>query len=86
MLTTYLIDGKAINVLYDGFPINFTIQSVPDEVIDLLFSEMIFCVIDSINSSYDNTYDIRFAPEKMIDHIAGLWMNGVLNENKIPGY
>ncbi len=81
LMTSYCVNGKSIIVLNEGYPINFTIHSVPDEIIDLLFSEMVACIVDS-TKEYDN-YEgtIRIVPERMIDYIAGIWMIGDSHEN-----
>lgn len=81
ILTSYLLEGKKIVVLNNGFPINFTIPSVPDEIIDLLFSEMLSCVVDSTDDNNNKTDSIRSTSESMIDYIASLWIKGTSNEN-----
>jgi len=39
-----LHDGRQLYLVNDGYPVNFTGASVPDEIVEILFAELIMLV------------------------------------------
>lgn len=48
----YQLDGKQIVLLCEGTPINFRIESVPSEVIDLVYAEILTSIIHLLTEEY----------------------------------
>ena len=60
------IKGKTVFILNNGFPVNFTKNSVPNCIIDFVFAEMIMCLVEFCN-----------APDNYSLHLTGASHNGL---------
>jgi adenosylhomocysteinase len=71
----HLPHSKHVMVIKDGTAVNFLLPSLPAEIIDLVFSEIFFCLILAISKR--NEYPpghLHTAPEKYLDIIAKAWL------------
>ena len=68
-----LTDGRCVYLVNKGYPVNFTGSSVPDEIVEFLFSELIMLVQELLDGSYNaGTYPL--APE-LEDIAAQIWLD-----------
>lgn len=69
----HLENGRCIFLVNKGYPVNFTSSSVPDEIVEFLFSELIMLVPELLdNNTGPGTYPL--SPEKE-DLAAQIWLN-----------
>lgn len=60
-------DGRTLYLMNDGYPINFTGPSVADEVVELLFAELIVQVPDALSGEYTaGVHTLSEAREKLL--------------------
>ena len=77
LIDLYSYGDKDILVANSGEPINFLDKSVPDEVIDLLFSEMMIVIINKNKSKNEAGSDGLYrASYDCIDFISRKWLEG----------
>ena len=46
-----LDDGRTLHLVNQGYPVNFTQASVPDEIVEFLLAELVLCVEDLLGST-----------------------------------
>lgn len=73
-LKEYLLNGKRIVLVRDGTPVNFRQKSVPAEIIDLLFAEMIVDIRQLIQSEVTIPPGILTATVDQRQCIAQQWL------------
>ena len=71
-------DGKEVIVVREGTAVNFVLESTPAEVIDLVFSEMMLCLLLLLeNPTQYPPGRIHQAPADRVDVIARGWLRDV---------
>lgn len=72
VIRKYQIPGNknTINLLNYGKPINFLVKSIPNEIISLVFAEMLFCANSIINDDLNDISSIRYLESSVKDEIA----------------
>lgn len=65
-------DGRTLYLLNDGYPVNFTGPSVADEIVELLFAELLVLVPKIFNNSYKPGIYTLSDDEEMV--IADNWL------------
>ncbi len=68
-----LNDGRCLYLVNKGYPVNFTGASVPDEIVEFLFSELIMLVPELLSKKYrPGTYAL---PEELESIAAEIWLD-----------
>jgi adenosylhomocysteinase len=67
-----LLNGREILLISKGFPVNFRGKfSIPNDVMDLIFSEMFLCIIDVVNGKYP--IGITGISQRREQEVASIW-------------
>lgn len=74
-IVCYEIDNKKFYLFYDGYPVNFLNRSIPDSIIDFMFSEMILAVIEAIDETVIKHTGINVVSKNGINEIADAYLN-----------
>ncbi|MGH7801143.1 MAG: NAD(P)-dependent oxidoreductase [Thermodesulfobacteriota bacterium] len=64
-------DNKVIFLVANGEPINFVIDSMPNEIMDLIITDLFCCLVSLCEKSYSN--EIHPAPLEIEQEIAKTW-------------
>lgn len=68
-----LSDGRCLYLVNGGYPVNFTGSSVPDEIVEFLFSELIMLVPELLNKNPPpGTYPL---PTELENIAAEIWLD-----------
>jgi adenosylhomocysteinase len=80
-LTEYrLSNSRAIRVIKDGTAINFLLGSLPSEVVDLVFAEIVLCAMLILTKQADYPAGVIYtAREEGLDKISLEWLRHVNN-------
>lgn len=77
-IVQYEIPGSmAVNVVNNGTAVNFLRQSIPTEVIDLVFSEILLCIMLLLKKEEYKPGNIHIIPDKLLNEIAQDWLRYV---------
>lgn len=74
-IKTFLLGKKQIVVLREGTPINFREKSVPTEVIDIVYAEILSCIIELLKKDY--APGMHEVPKEVLNNIARHWINNL---------
>jgi adenosylhomocysteinase len=67
-----LVSGKEVFLISKGFPVNFRGEfSIPNDVMDLIFSEMFLLILGVANGQYPN--GIVGIPQDIEEEVASIW-------------
>ena len=81
-LTELLIRGKRVYIANNGNPINYLGgDSIPDEIIDFMFAEMLYAIIESESPAAAQSKRIHKVSQAGVAHIAEIYL-----ENTQVGY
>ncbi len=74
----HISNGKDIYLMKKGTAVNFLIKSVPDEIIDLVFAEILSCAILLLKEpdKYESG-KIIFTPKEILNDIAKDWLKDI---------
>jgi len=78
-LTKYLLpNGKTIYLVKKGTAVNFLIKSVPDEIIDLVFSEIVVATLLLLKTEKKIALNkINYLPDTYLNEIAKDWIKDI---------
>lgn len=89
-LTKYVPMSKPVILANEGTAVNFTLPSIPVEVLDLVFAEILYCAISLLKQNLAATdgepplvpNTIYRAKSRELDEIAKVWLRSVNMEAK----
>src|SRR5260221_26783 len=74
-IRSFLLGDKKIVVLREGTPINFREKSVPTEVIDIVYDEILSCIVELLKKDY--APGLHEVPKHVLNDIAKHWLSNL---------
>lgn len=74
----YTLEEKEVALVRKGTPINFREESVPDEIIDIMFAEILMACVLLLDREY--VPGVHAVPTEELEHIAKLWLKNMMDE------
>jgi adenosylhomocysteinase len=73
----YTYDGKDIYVIEKGTAVNFISKSIPIEILDLVFSEILLCCLRLLNEDDLETGFVQFSERREINQVSWDWLKSM---------